>query len=581
MTQSTQKTGSEILLEGIIAHGENGKNTIWGYPGGSVIPLYDTILRYQDAIHHILVRHEQGASFAAAGFARATGKVGVCLATSGPGATNLITGVADAMMDSIPMVVITGQVFSQFLGTDAFQEVDALGCFMPVVKHSYQVTDANDMAQVISEAFYIASTGRPGPVHIDVTKNAFLQTVEFSGFPKPEISGYKTEHSPEISQIEKALSLIESAERPVIILGHGTLLARAEKEALEFIEYTDIPCVQTLLGLSAIPTAHPKSLGMLGMHGQVYANYAVHNADLIISLGSRFDDRITGQIKDFEREAKFIHFDIDSAEIGKNVKCDAPVVGDLKISLQKILELIHNKKQKNHKTHEEYQKKHAKWDEQISQWKTEFSAPKVHECHTHKCDGRLRAWDVLDAIAQQNGGDCHVVSDVGQHQMWIAQGFPVVRPNTHHYSGGAGTMGFSLPTAMGVQHACPNDEVWSISGDGGIQMNSQEMMTIVQENLPVKIAILNNNYLGMVRQWQELFESGYSYVNIQDPDFVKLGEAYGIPSFRATTPEEAEEMIQKARAINGPVLIEFHTIKEENVFPMVPQGKGLGDTRIK
>lgn len=575
MSETQQKTGSEILLEGIALQGENGKNTIWGYPGGSVIPLYDTMLRYQDSIQHILVRHEQGAAFAAAGAARATGTVGVCLATSGPGATNLITGVADAMMDSIPMVVLTGQVFSAFLGTDAFQEVDALGCFMPVVKHSYQVTDANDMARVISEAFFLASTGRPGPVHIDITKDAFLQKADFSGFPEVNIQGYKSEHEPEISQIEKALSIIENAERPVVIMGHGTLLSRAEKEAIEFIEKADIPCVQTLLGLSALPTAHPKSLGMLGMHGQVYANYAVHNADVIISLGSRFDDRITGQIPDFERQAQFVHFDIDAAEIGKNVRCDAPVVGDLKLSLQKILELLPRTSK------EKYQKKHESWDEQIAKWKEEFAVKKVHACHTDKCDGRLRAWDVLDAISDQNGGDCHMISDVGQHQMWIAQGFPVVKPNTHHYSGGAGTMGFSLPTAMGVQHACPQEEVWSLSGDGGFQMNSQEMMTIVQEKLPVKIAILNNNYLGMVRQWQELFESGYSYVNIANPDFVKLGEAYGIPSFRAETPEEAEEMITKARAIDGPVLIEFKTIKEENVFPMVPQGKGLGDTRIQ
>jgi len=477
--------------------------------------------------------------------------------------------------------VITGQVFSPFLGTDAFQEVDAIGCFLPLVKHSYQVTDAHDMARVISEAFFLASTGRPGPVHIDITKNAFIQKVEFSGFSVPEISGYKTNYSPEISQIEKAVQLIQEAKKPIIIVGHGTLLARAQKEALELIEYADIPCVQTLLGLSAVPTSHPKTLGMLGMHGQKYANNAVDQADLIISLGARFDDRITGIISEFERNTKFIHFDIDSAEIGKNVRCDAPVVGDLKESLPKILEILKKNTENSGTTPEFFQKKHADWDAQIADWKAEFSVTKVHACHGEKCEKKLRAWDVLEKISEQNGGDCHVISDVGQHQMWIAQGFPVVRPNTHHHSGGAGTMGFSLPTAMGVQHACPQDEVWSISGDGGFQMNSQEMMTIVQENLPVKIAILNNSFLGMVRQWQELFESGYSYVNITAPDFVKLGEAYGIPSFRAETPQEAEEMIKKARAINGPTLIEFKTIKEENVFPMVPQGKGLGATRIQ
>ncbi len=564
MAKKIIKTGSEILLEGIL---EQGEKTIWGYPGGSVIPLYDTLLRYPQ-LRHILVRHEQAASFAAAGYARATGKTGVCLATSGPGATNLITGVADAMMDSVPIVVITGQVYSTLLGSDAFQEIDSLGAMMTMVKHSYQVTSAKDMAQTISEAFHIASTGRPGPVHIDITKDAFLEEVEFSGYPEVDIPGYHPHIEPSEYQIKKAIELINDAEKPVVIVGHGTLISHAEKEVLEFIEKTDIPCVQTLLGLSAVPTAHPLSLGMLGMHGQVYANNAIHNADLIISLGSRFDDRITGKLDEFQRKAKFIHFDIDPAEIGKNVKCDVPVVGDLKHSLVHLLKNVPTQK-------------HEAWNQKIQEWKTEFAPKKVHACHTDRCQERIRAWDVLTAISDANGGDCHVVSDVGQHEMWIAQGFPVVKPNSHHYSGGAGTMGFSLPTSMGVQLGAENDEVWSLSGDGGFQMNSQELMTIAQEKLPIKIAILNNNYLGMVRQWQELFESGYSFVDIANPDFVKLGEAYGIPSFQATTLEEARDVIAKARKIDGPTLIEFHTAKEENVFPMVPQGKGLGDTRIQ
>jgi acetolactate synthase-1/2/3 large subunit len=559
-----KKNGAAILLEGIQ---ENGINTIFGYPGGSVIPFYDTLLTYPQ-MHHILVRNEQGASFAAAGYSRSSGKVGVCLATSGPGATNLITGVADAMMDSIPMIVITGQVWSHLLGSDAFQEVDALGTMLPIVKHSYQVKNAGDMARVITEAFHIASTGRPGPVHIDITKNAFIEEVDFSGFPEINMPGYTPVLEAKDEQIHKAIEIITNAKNPVAIIGHGTLIAHAEKEALEFIEKLDIPCVQTLLGLSAVPTNHPKNLGMLGMHGQVYANYAVHDADVIISLGSRFDDRITGKIDDFERKAKFIHFDIDPAEVKKNVRCDAPVVGDLKKSLEKMLPLLP-------------EKKHPEWNTQIQKWKEEFAPQKVHACHTERCKNDMRAWDVLTLLAEENKGNCHIVSDVGQHEMWIAQGFPVVKPNTHHYSGGAGTMGFSLPSAIGVQIANPDEEVWSFSGDGGIQMNIQELMTVVQEKIPLKIAVLNNNYLGMVRQWQELFESGYSYVDIQNPDFIKIGEAYGIPSFKAQTIAEAQEAIKKAREIDGPVFIEFMIAKEENVFPMVPQGLGLGDTRIE
>ena len=560
-----KKTGAQILLESLLHHDEK---TIFGYPGGSVIPLYDTLLQYPD-LRHILVRHEQGAAFAANGYARATGKPGVCLATSGPGATNLITGVADAMADSVPMIALTGQVFSTLIGSDAFQEVDAIGTMLPIVKHSYSVTKASDLAQVMVEAFYLANTGRKGPVHIDITKDAFLQETEFNGFPEPNIPGYKPTILPNELQLQKVQKEILKAKKPVAIVGHGSLLSGAHKEVIQFLETTNIPCVQTLLGLSTVPSGHPNNLGMLGMHGQVYANYSVHEADLIISIGSRFDDRITGKLDEFTRKATFIHFDIDPAEIGKNVPNTLiPLVGDIKESLQ----ILNPQLEKT---------LFPKWWDQIEEWKQEFDPCTVHKCHEDRSKENMRAWDVLQILEEETGGDCTIVPDVGQHQMWVAQQFPYKNPNSHLYSGGLGAMGFSLPAAMGACVGKPEDEIWSISGDGGFQMNCQEMMTLIQEKIPVKIAIFNNNYLGMVRQWQELFESGYSFVDMQNPDFVKLGEAYGIPSFKATDLESARKYIQHVRNIDGPTLIEFHIAKEENVFPMVPQGKSLGDTRVE
>jgi acetolactate synthase-1/2/3 large subunit len=560
------KNGAEILLEGLLA---NNQNTIFGYPGGSVIPLYDTLLKYPQ-INHILVRHEQGAGFAANGYGRITKTPGVCLATSGPGATNLITAVADAMIDSVPMIVLTGQVFSHLLGSDAFQEGDTMGMFLPSVKHSYSITNVEELPKAISEAFYLSTTGRPGPIHIDITKNVFLEKIEFSSFPQPNIPGYKPTMTANIHQINKVVESLKTAEKPVVIIGQGALISKAEKEVLEFLELTGVPCVQTLLGLSTIPAKHPQNLGMLGMHGQVYANNAVHNADLIISFGSRFDDRITGNLKDFTRQAKFIHFDIDPAEIGKNiVDTFIPVVGDLNKSLSILNPLLEKEKFA-----------FAAWKKQIDKWKIEYSIDKVHKCNSEKCKNSMRAWDVISILEEETNGNAVIVSDVGQHQMWIAQGYDSNIPNSFLFSGGFGSMGFSLPAAMGAKVGCKEREVWSISGDGGFQMNLQEMMTLIQEGLPVKIAILNNNYLGMVRQWQELFESGYSFVDMQNPDFVKLGEAYGIPSFKATNKENAREYIKKCRELKGPTLIEFHITKEENVFPMVPQGKSLGDTRI-
>lgn len=561
-----KKNGAQILLEGILHH---GGEMIFGYPGGSVIPLYDTMLQYPQ-LKHVLVRHEQGGAFAAQGYARVTRKPGICLATSGPGASNLITGVADAMMDSVPMIVIAGQVFSSLLGSDAFQEGDTVGMMLPIVKHSYSVTRAKDMAKAITEAYHLANSGRPGPVLIDITKNTFIEEIEFEGFPEVSIPGYKPTIKPNKLQLEKVREAIENAHRPVVILGQGCLISGAMEEVDEFLRKTKIPCVQTLLGLSTVADDHPNNLGMLGMHGQVYANYAVHNADLIISLGSRFDDRITGKLSEFTRLAKFIHFDIDPAEIGKNVKnILVPVVGDLKHSLAMLNPML-----------KEYS--FSAWQKQIDHWKEEFDIAKIHACTSSECKNSMRAWDVIEILAEETEGNATVVPDVGQHQMWTAQGYPYKKPYSHLYSGGFGTMGFSLPTAMGAKLAKPDEEVWSISGDGGFQMNVQELMTIVQEKAAVKIMILNNHYLGMVRQWQDLFnDKRYSFVDMTTPDFVKLGEAYGIPSFRATNKTEAREAIQKARAIDGPVLIECMIEKEDNVFPMVPQGKSLGETRVE
>ncbi len=563
-TTMKRKNGSEILLESLLAHGEK---TIFGYPGGSVIPLYETMRSYPQ-INHILVRHEQGAAFAANGYARINRKAGVCLATSGPGATNLLTGVADAYMDSIPMIVITGQVFSTLLGTDAFQEIDSLGVFLPVVKHSFSVTSAKEIAETMTKAFHIANTGRPGPVHVDITKDAFLEMVDFDGFPDVNIPSYKPTITANKKQLEKVVKTIAEAKRPIAIIGQGTHISHAEKEVLAFLEKTGIPCTETLLGLSSVPHNHPQNLGMLGMHGTVPANYAVHNADLIISLGSRFDDRITGKLSEFTRLAKFIHFDIDPAEIEKNVKeVVVPVVGDLKVSLENTLPLLQKTE-------------FPAWIKQIEGWKEEYSMENVRELNKEKAGGKMRACKVIEILKEETEGNAIVAPDVGQNQMWTAQEYKANITNSLLFSGGLGAMGCSLPTAMGAKVAAPEREVWSISGDGGFQMNLQEMMTLVQEGIAVKIMVLNNNYLGMVRQWQEMFEGGYSYVDMQNPDFIKLAEAYGIPTFKASTEEETREAIKKCRAIDGPTFIECVIGKEENIFPMVPQAKSLGDTQI-
>ncbi len=559
-----QKTGSEIICESLIAE---GVRDIFGYPGGAILPLYDTLPRYAKKLRHILTRHEQGAAFAAEGYARASGDVGVCLATSGPGATNLITGIANAYLDSIPLVAITGQVASNLIGTDAFQEADTTGITLPITKHNYLITDVKDLAPALKEAFHIARTGRPGPVHIDVAKDVQINATEFNYKKTPiKLPGYLVRGPVSTSQITEAAKLIKTAKRLVIIAGHGTLIAKASAELIAFAKRTDAAIVCTLLGISAVPHNTQNYLGMLGMHGQAAANYAVANADLIISVGSRFDDRITGRLDDFAREAKVIHIDIDSAEVNKLVRVDAPILGDAKDALAKLTKKISAQK------YPSWHAQIAKYDAQVTA-KLKASKPKLSKL--------LQAYEVIHAV-NAAAPDAYIVSDVGQNQMWAAMHFRFHKPGHYLASGGLGTMGFALPTAMGAKVARPKNSVWALTGDGGLQMNMQELVTLAQDQIPVKIAVFNNGFLGMVRQWQELFyDRNYSSTPLFNPDFVKLAQACGIKAYRVKKPSEALKITKQAEREKGPVLVEYLIEPEENVFPMVPPGETLKNTRIK
>ncbi len=560
-------TGSEIVMESLL---RQGVDTVFGYPGGAVIPLYDVMFKkyvHAKKLRHILVRHEQAAAFAANAVGRVTGKAGVCIATSGPGATNLVTGIADAMMDNAPMVAITGQVFSHLIGTDAFQETDAIGVMMPIVKHSFFVDRAEDIEQALVEAFHLAETGRPGPVHVDITKDAFIKSAKYFGDLMPNLPGYRPTTEGSEHQIKRAIELIAQAKKPIAIIGHGALIADARDEVTTFLETADIPAVATLHGLSTIPADHPNFISMLGMHGSAAANYSVYNSDLVISLGSRFDDRITGRLDDFAPGAKFIHFDIDPAELGKNVFTHVPVVGDIKKILQKLNPQLPK------------QLEHEAWWTQIKKWQTEFPIDKGQRSQDHK--GKMIAPDVIGILGEETNGEAFVTADVGQHQMFLAQYYPFKRFRGHVCSGGLGSMGAGLPLAMGVQIANPNEEVWSLSGDGGFQMNLPEMATLQQDNIPIKIAVLNNQYLGMVRQWQDMYhEKNYASTQLWNPDFIKLAEAYGIPAFYADNVADARKAIKAARKIKGPTFIEFRIAAEENIYPMVDAGASLKDTRV-
>lgn len=553
-------SGARIVLECL--H-RLGVKDIFGYPGGAVIPIYDEIYKY-DKINHYFARHEQGAAHEADGYARVSGKIGVCLATSGPGATNLVTGIMTAHMDSIPMLAITGQVSSSLLGKDAFQESDIVGITVPITKMNYLIQDIKDLPRIIKEAYYIAVTGRPGPVLIDIPRDIQLQKITYQEFEKLyekkfNLEGYDPTYKGHQGQIKRALKLIKEAKKPLIIAGAGILKAKASEDLREFAEKTDTPVTMTLLGLGTFSGNHELSLGMLGMHGTVYANYATDEADLIIAAGIRFDDRITGNPEKFCPKAKIIHIDIDPAEIEKNKRADVPIVGDLKNVLTEL-----NK--------ELEQLKHKEWVDKIKEWKKEY--PLIYR---EVSQDKLIPQEVLEELNNILKGDAIIVTDVGQHQMWAAQFITYTNPDTIVTSGGAGTMGFGLPAAIGAQVAMPHKKVVLVVGDGGFQMTFQELMMIKQYKLPVKILIINNSFLGMVRQWQEIFnDRRYSFVNLDyNPDFIKIGEAYGIKSVQLKTKEDLKNKLKDLINSDEGVLIDCIVEKEENVYPMIPAGTSV------
>lgn len=557
--------GSAALIEALL---QQDVEIIFGYPGGAIMPVYDALYKYKDKIRHVLVRHEQGAAHAAEGYAYVTGKTGVCFATSGPGATNLVTGIMDAMMDSVPMVCITGQVASSVLGTDAFQEADVIGITTPITKWNYQVSKASEIPDVIAKAFHIASTGRPGPVVIDITKDAQFEMMDYKPAKKVELVGYQPTYTPNQRQIKLAADLINSANRPYMFIGHGILISKAEKELFEFAEKGDIPVASTLLGLSAFPSDHRLYAGMLGMHGNYGPNVLSTKADVVIAVGMRFDDRVTGRLKDFIPNAKVIHIDIDPAELNKNVRAEIPIVADAKQGLSALLPLI--KKQ----SHKEWVNEFKKCNE------IEFS--KVIDNAVHPKSGEIKMSEAIAKVQQLTNGEAVVVADVGQHQMMAARYYKCKKPHSFITSGGAGTMGFALPASMGAAAGAPDRTVVAFIGDGGFQMTIQELATIAQEQFPVKIVILNNRYLGMVRQWQQLFfDHRYSFVNLKNPDFVTVAKGFYIDGERVEKREDLNSAISRMLAHKGPYLLEIMVEQEQNVFPMVPVGSAADEIRLE
>jgi len=544
-------SGAHMLCQTLV---DAGVDVLFGYPGGAIMPFYHALPEYP-RLRHILVRHEQAAAHAADGYARASGRVGVCVATSGPGATNLVTGLATAHMDSSPVVAITGQVSRPMIGRDAFQETDIIGITLPITKQSYLVQDAADLADVVTEALAVAQHGRPGPVLIDVPKDVQNQKVAFS----PRAVG--AQHAAPLPTaaddgIRRAADLIAAAKRPLLMVGHGVILANAYAEVRALAEKTGMPVITTLLGISAFPEGHPLHLGMPGMHGEVHVNRAIQRADLIVGIGLRFDDRVTGNLAAFAPRAQIVHIDLDRSEIGRNVPTAVGIVGDAAAVTRRLVA--------------------ATAPRRCDVWRTEIDA------HRRPPDASFRGGmspeAILTAIRDATGGECTIVTDVGQHQMWVAKLFPYRRPNTHITSGGLGTMGFAVPAAMGVHLARPQEPVWAISGDGGFQMNMAEMATMVQEGLTVKLAIFNNGYLGMVRQWQQFFHGKrYSSTPIWSPDYVKLAEAYGIPGYRVQHASELADAVGRANAVPGPTLVEFVIEQEANVYPMIPPGGSLSE----
>ncbi|MFO7766373.1 MAG: biosynthetic-type acetolactate synthase large subunit [Pelovirga sp.] len=555
-------TGSQILLESLKCE---GVDTIFGYPGGAVINIYDDL--YDSSINHILTRHEQAAVHAADGYARSTGKVGVAVATSGPGATNTVTGIATAYMDSIPIVVITGQVPTPLIGNDAFQEADICGITRPCTKHNFLVKNIRDLAKTVKAAFYIARTGRPGPVLIDLPKDVQVDKLDFNYPETVDLRGYKPTYSGNYRQIEKAARMILEARRPVLYVGGGINLSAASGELLALAEQTRIPVATTLMAMSAFPQQHPLALGMLGMHGTFRANMSVTECDLLIAVGARFDDRVTGRIDSFAEKARIIHVDIDPTSIKKNVAVDLPIVGDLKDVMSKLTASLGEKEEALQSFKEELQP----WQTKIAAWSER------HPMTYQASDSVIKPQFVIEKLRELSNDDAIIATEVGQHQMWTAQFFSFSQPRTFLTSGGLGTMGFGLPAALGAQVAFPDRQVIDISGDGSFQMNSQELATLVQYQLPVKIVILNNNYLGMVRQWQQMFfQQRYSQTPLELPvDFIKLAEAYGAVGFNVSRVDEVEDVIRKGFETPGPVLMNFNISREENVLPMVPAGKAI------
>ncbi len=558
-TDDGKRTGAEILWETLA---REGVDVVFGYPGGAIMPAYDAMLK--SSVRHVLVRHEQGASHMADGYARASGRVGVCIATSGPGATNLVTGIATAMLDSIPMVCVTGQVASPYIGTDAFQETDITGVTLPITKHNYLVTRAEDIAPMLRQAFYVARSGRPGPVLVDITKDAQQASTEFLWDGSPvRLPGYRPEHRPSQSEVQRAADLIDGAERPIVFCGHGIVASGASQLLIEFIEKTGMPVASTLLGLGGFPATHPLCLGMMGMHGEAWVNTAIQESDLIIALGMRFDDRVTGKLTTYAKRAKKIHCELDPAEINKNVRVDVPLIGDVAETLRALMPLVTRRDRKA-------------WVQNINDLKGDSAVRDIQTMPN--TPGHLYAAHVMHDLWRITEGKALVVTDVGQHQMWEAQYYKHDFPRKLITSGGLGTMGFALPAAIGAKFACPQEEVWVIVGDGGFQMTAAELSTAAQEGIKVNIAVINNGFLGMVRQWQQFFYGGrYAATPLRSPDFVKLAEAHGLLGLRVTERSELEGVVAQARAAEGTVVIDFRVEQEDSVYPMVPAGADLHD----
>ena len=557
-------TGSEAIIKCLL---EEGVDIIYGYPGGAIMPVYDELYKYQDKIYHVLTRHEQGATHSAQGFARISGRVGVAIATSGPGATNLVTGLADAQIDSTPMICITGQVSSHLLGSDAFQETDIIGISTPITKWNYQITKASEIPEIFAKAFYIAKSGRPGPVLIDITKDAQFEKFNFSYRKVDGIRSYNAVPKIDMNSIKLAANLINNAKKPLIVWGQGIILGNAEEQLIEFVERSGIPAAWTILGASAIPTAHPLNVGMLGMHGNYAPNILTNQCDVLIAIGMRFDDRVTGDVTRYAKQAKIIHFEIDPAEVNKNIKADIAVLGDAKESLTEILKMIN-------------QNSHEKWHGEFKKL-YELEYEKVIHQELNPSKKGLTMGEVIKQINEETNGDAAIVSDVGQHQMIACRYSNFKKSKSNITSGGLGTMGFALPAAIGAKMACPDREVVAVIGDGGYQMTIQELGTVFQTKAAVKIVVLNNGFLGMVRQWQQLFfDKRYASTEMVNPDFVKIAEGYFIKARKVTERKDLADAVKEMIKSDEPYFLEVAVEKENNVFPMIATGSSVSEIRL-